>query len=69
MRPLGEVAGTAAAIFGMIPMVFGAAIGSIFDRAFNGTTTPLAFGMMCGAILAATGLAWARAVVPEGSSG
>ena len=67
MRPLGEVAGTAAAIFGMIPMIFGAAIASMFDRAFNGTTTPLAFGMTCGAILATSGLVWARVAAPEGS--
>ena len=67
MRPLGEVAGTAAAILGMIPMVFGAVIASVFDRAFNGTTTPLAFGMTCGAILATIGLAWAHTAVPEGS--
>jgi DHA1 family bicyclomycin/chloramphenicol resistance-like MFS transporter len=67
MRPLGEVAGTAAAIFGMIPMIFGAAIASVFDRAFDGTTTPLAFGMATGAILATIGLGWSRAVIPAGS--
>ncbi len=67
MRPLGDVAGTAAAIFGMIPMIFGAALGSVFDRAFDGTTTPLSLGMGCGAVLAAIGLGWSRAVIPAGS--
>lgn len=67
MRPLGEVAGTAAALFGMIPMIFGAAIASVFDRAFNGTTTPLSLGMVCGAIIATSGLFWARVASPEGA--
>ncbi len=67
MRPLGEVAGSAAALFGMVPMIFGAAIAAAFDRAFDGTTTPLSLGMGCGAIIATLGLVWARAAVPEES--
>lgn len=52
MRPLGHVAGTAAAILGMIPMVFGSIIGSLIDRAFDGTITPLAIGFVVASIVA-----------------
>lgn len=60
MRPLGSVAGTAAAIFGMVPMIAGALLGTVIDRSFNGTITPMAVGMSLCAVLAAIGLSWAR---------
>ncbi len=59
MRPLGAVAGTAAAVFGMVPMVGGAVLGSMIDRTFDGTITPIASGMAGCAVIAAIGLAWA----------
>ena len=62
MRPLGSVAGTAAAVFGMIPMIVGSLIGTVIDRAFDGTVTPMAIGMALCAALAVSGLGWARRV-------
>jgi DHA1 family bicyclomycin/chloramphenicol resistance-like MFS transporter len=52
MRPLGHVAGTASAILGMVPMVIGSMLGSVVDRAFDGTITPLAIGFMLAGIVA-----------------
>ena len=52
MRPLGAVAGTAAAMLGMIPGVLGAVIGSVIDRRFNGTITPIAVGFVASSMVA-----------------
>lgn len=60
MRPLGAVAGTAAAIFGMVPMIAGSLLGTVIDRSFNGTITPMAIGMSLSIVLAVIGLSWAR---------
>jgi DHA1 family bicyclomycin/chloramphenicol resistance-like MFS transporter len=69
MRPLGAVAGTAAAIFGMVPMIVGSLLGSLIDRSFDGTVTPIAVGMAACAILAAVGVAWANHATPQGALG
>ncbi len=60
MRPLGAVAGTAAAVFGMVPMIVGSLLGSLIDRSFDGTVTPIAVGMAACAVLAAAGVGWAK---------
>lgn len=60
MRPLGAVAGTAAAVFGMVPMIVGSLLGSLIDRSFDGTVTPIAVGMAACAVLAAVGVGWAN---------
>jgi DHA1 family bicyclomycin/chloramphenicol resistance-like MFS transporter len=52
MRPLGHVAGTAAALLGMVPMVVGSLLGSLIDRTFDGTITPIALAFTVGAIVA-----------------
>ncbi len=44
MEPLGHIAGTAAAVQGFIQTLGGGLIGALIGQAFNGTTTPLAFG-------------------------
>ncbi len=44
MEPLGEVAGTAASVFGFIQTVGGALIGSYIGQMFDGTTIPSAMG-------------------------
>jgi DHA1 family bicyclomycin/chloramphenicol resistance-like MFS transporter len=44
MEPLGEVAGTAAAVFAFIQTVGGALIGGYIGQLFNGTTIPAAAG-------------------------
>lgn len=44
MEPLGNVAGTAASVFGFIQTVGGAVIGSYTGQHFDGTTVPTALG-------------------------
>lgn len=60
MEPMGELAGTAAAVIGTITMGGGALLASFVDRAIAGTVTPLAVAY---AVYGAIGLAialWAR---------
>lgn len=57
MMPMGNVAGTAAAVIGTIVTLGGAAMGALIDRAFDGTITPLA---LAGLILCLVGYAWYR---------
>ena len=47
MEPLGEVAGTASAVFGSIQTVGGALLGYLVAQAFDGTVSPViaAFGI------------------------
>ena len=59
MRPLAHVAGTAAAIVGMVPGVLGALIGAFIDHQFNGTITPLAIAFVVGNVVAIAGWRWA----------
>ena len=40
MQPLGEVAGTASAVFGAMQTVGGAVLGYFVAQAFNGTVVP-----------------------------
>ena len=61
MRPLAHVAGTAAAIFGVIPGVLGALIGAAIDNLFNGTITPLAIAFVVSTTIAWLGWRWAVA--------
>ena len=69
MRPLAHVAGTAAAIFGMVPGVLGAIIGAVIDRQFNGTITPLAIALVIGSLIAWLGWRWAVSAASPGSGG
>ena len=59
MRPLGHVAGTSAAMLGMIPGVLGAVIGGTIDRQFDGTIRPLAIGFVVSSAVAAVAWRWA----------
>jgi DHA1 family bicyclomycin/chloramphenicol resistance-like MFS transporter len=59
MRPLAHVAGTAAAIFGVVPGVLGALLGAVIDHLFNGTITPLAIAFVASNIVAWLGFKWA----------
>src|SRR3569623_703309 len=45
MEPLGEVAGTASAVFGLISTVGGAFISYLISQSYNGTVTPLMLGV------------------------
>ena len=64
MRPLGHVAGTAAALIGMIPGVLGSVIGGAIDRQFDGTVRPLAIGFVISSAVAFAG--WNGATRAEG---
>lgn len=44
MEPLGEVAGTAAALFGALTMLGGASFGAIVAQLYDGTVTPVLVG-------------------------
>jgi DHA1 family bicyclomycin/chloramphenicol resistance-like MFS transporter len=59
MRPLGEVAGTAAALLGMVPGVLGAVIGGLIDRRFDGTIRPIAIGFVVSSAVAFGAWRWA----------
>jgi DHA1 family bicyclomycin/chloramphenicol resistance-like MFS transporter len=52
MEPLGNVAGTAASVFGFIQTVGGAVIGSFTGQMFDGTTVPTATGYFLMGIMA-----------------
>ncbi len=52
MEPLGNVAGTAASVFGFIQTVGGALIGSYTGQHFDGTTVPAATGYFLMGIMA-----------------
>ena len=66
MTPLGKVAGMGAALLGTVTTAGGAVLGSVVDRLFDGSTTPLAVAMAVFALVAATliHLADAPAAVP-----
>jgi MFS transporter, DHA1 family, multidrug resistance protein len=59
MRPLAEVAGTGAAILGMVSGTLGAVIGELINRQFDGTITPLAIGFVLSSVVAIA--AWRHA--------
>jgi DHA1 family bicyclomycin/chloramphenicol resistance-like MFS transporter len=59
MKPLAHVAGTAAAIFGVIPGVIGAVIGAAIDHQFDGTITPLSIAFLVSNAIAWLGWRWA----------
>lgn len=46
MEPLGHVAGTASSVLGFMGTAGGGLIGALIGQAFDGTTTPLAFGFI-----------------------
>lgn len=62
MNPLGHVAGTAAALLGMIPGVLGSVIGGLIDRRFDGTIRPLSIAFVVSSSVAFVGWRWATRV-------
>jgi DHA1 family bicyclomycin/chloramphenicol resistance-like MFS transporter len=67
MIPLGETAGSGAALLGMMPLVAGSIIGSLIDRQFDGTITPLSIAFACGSVLTFAAIRWADATTPRSS--
>lgn len=53
MEPMGAVAGTASSVIGATQMAVGALLGSLLDRAFDGTVLPLSWGFLGYGVLAA----------------
>jgi DHA1 family bicyclomycin/chloramphenicol resistance-like MFS transporter len=60
MVPLGHVAGSAAAVIGAAPMVFGSLLGRQIDARFDGTVTPLSLAFLVSSVL--SGLAVGHAL-------
>jgi MFS transporter, DHA1 family, multidrug resistance protein len=52
MSPLGEVAGTASAIIGMVSILGGSILGALIDQMFNGTVTPMITGFFLASVAA-----------------
>ncbi len=51
MVPLGHVAGSGAALLGMVPLVFGSLLGSAIDQQFDGSMTPLSAAFLGASVL------------------
>jgi MFS transporter, DHA1 family, multidrug resistance protein len=60
LAPMGHVAGTAAAIIGTVPTAIGALLGSLLDRAFDGTVLPVSVGFFGYGVLALLLVLWAE---------
>jgi DHA1 family bicyclomycin/chloramphenicol resistance-like MFS transporter len=60
MEPMGEIAGTAAAVIGAISTAGGALMGAIIDSRYDGTVTPLAVGFLVSSVAAALLVRWAE---------
>lgn len=65
MVPLGRVAGSGAALLGMIPLVVGSALGSLVDRQFDGTVTPLSVAFLASAVLTFLAIRRAARLAPR----
>jgi MFS transporter, DHA1 family, multidrug resistance protein len=71
MAPMGELAGTAAAVIGTISMGGGAVLASFIDGAIDGSVTPLAIGYAGFGALGLAAMLWARGArtAPEPTAG
>jgi DHA1 family bicyclomycin/chloramphenicol resistance-like MFS transporter len=60
MIPMGEIAGTAAAVIGTISILGGSLIGAIIDISYNGTIIPLATAGILGFLVSVGSFLWAN---------
>jgi DHA1 family bicyclomycin/chloramphenicol resistance-like MFS transporter len=60
MLPLGHIAGTASAVIGTMSLAGGALLGSIIDRRFEDTVTPIATGFVIYGVVALACVLWAE---------
>ena len=60
LEPLGEVAGTASAIFGFIQTAGAASIGAIIGQTYNGSITPILAGFVVCSVIALGFVFWAE---------
>lgn len=68
MNPMGQVAGTAAAVIGTVSTALGAGLGAILDRLYDGTVLPFSLGFLAYGLVAAAFVVWVergRIVEPE----
>lgn len=65
MVPMGAVAGTASAVIGTVSTAIGALIGTVIDRAYDGSVLPLSMAFLATALVALTISRWAGATVAE----
>lgn len=60
MTPMAAIAGTAASVVGSVQIALGATLGSLIDRAFDGTVRPLALAFVGYGLLALALVLWAE---------
>jgi DHA1 family bicyclomycin/chloramphenicol resistance-like MFS transporter len=60
MAPMARIAGTASAVIGAVQIAVGALLGSLLDRAFDGTVRPLSFGFLGYGVVALALVVWAE---------
>lgn len=60
MTPMAAVAGTAASVVGSVQIALGATLGSVVDRAFDGTVRPLATAFIGYGLVALALVLWAE---------
>ncbi len=60
MDPMGSVAGMAASVIGLASVAGGALLGSILDRAFDGTVGPLSIGFLLSGVATLVIVLWAE---------
>jgi len=53
MAPMGDIAGVASAVIGSVLIGGGALLGSVYDRAYDGTVTPLSLAFLGGGLVVA----------------
>ncbi len=61
LQPMGEQAGTAASVLGVITLAGGAGLGAIIDAAIGNTVTPMAVGYLACGLATVAALRWAGA--------
>jgi len=69
LQPMGEQAGTAASVLGVITLAGGAGIGAIIDASINDTVTPMAVGYLICGLASLVALRWAGDPVDRTRSG
>ena len=60
MGPMASVAGTASSVIGAVQIAVGALLGSLLDRAYDGTVRPLALGFLGYGIIALGIVLWSE---------
>jgi DHA1 family bicyclomycin/chloramphenicol resistance-like MFS transporter len=65
MQPLAEVAGTGAAILGMVPGAVGSMIGYVIDKQFDGSIKPMCIAFGIGQVASLAAWWWARSATRD----